>query len=116
MKKTLLLLIVLSLAFSSSAFAQLTVDPWGDGTSLNENATAVDLSPNVQLSYDSDDGTNYALTGANLKGPMCYGVESGNQAVYQQDVGVGVGPTTAVDDNDPDTDYYDGQGWSAVGK
>jgi hypothetical protein len=116
MKKTLLLLIVLSLAFSSSAFA-LTIDPWADGTSLNANSSAASLSPNVELSYDSDDGTNYALTGANLKGAMCYGVESGNQGVYQQAVIVGAGPVPAADDNAPATDQYAADDkWSPVGK
>lgn len=120
MKKIALFLAVV-LFVPSLSFAAISDFDLQDGTSLNANSTAVSLSPNVGLNYASVDGTDYALTGANAKGAMCYGVESGNQGVYQMKVTnattIGGNVTTAVDDNDPDADQYFGVGtWQPVGK
>jgi len=113
--KKIILLIVCSLLVPSFGFA--AAGNLTDGTSLGNSTKGVSLSPNVALDYDSTDGTNYALTGANAKGAMCYGVESGNQGVYQMVVAPGDDNlTAAADDNDPDADQYDGVGaWKSVG-
>ena len=115
--KKIIVLILCAMLIPSLSFAALDAVTLGDGTSLDANGTAVSLSPNVVLNYSSVDGTNYALTGANEKGAMCYGVESGNQGVYQQKVAAEADNVIdSDDDNDPDADQYDGVGsWSSVG-
>jgi len=107
-------MLVPSLSFAADAVALV------DGASVNVNHNAVSLSPNVGLSYHSATGNNYALTGASSKGVMCYGVESGNQGVFQMKVAVndniGGNVTTATDDDDPSLDGYTGVGtWVQVG-
>jgi len=115
--KKIVLLIVCTLLVPSLGFA--ATGNLADGTSLGNSTTSVSLSPNVVLDYDSTGANheNYALTGASEKGAMCYGVESGNQGVYQMVVTPGANNlTAAADDDAPGTDQYAASSdWSSVG-
>lgn len=118
MKKTIITVALCSLIIPSMSFA--AAKSLTDGSSIDANSTAVTLSPNVGLSYHSQTGNNYALTGANAKGVMCYGVESGNQGVFQQKVAtnaeIGGNVVDAKDDNDASKDQYkDVSPWQPVG-
>lgn len=113
MKKILLIVALVSFFVPSMAFSAKTYE---DGSTLGANSEKLSLSPNVELSYDSDDGESYALTGGSQKGNMSYGVEAGNQVVYQKAKDLGENKVeTADDDDDLDAVTY-GDGWSSVGK
>lgn len=112
--KKIVLFLACSLILPSMAFAAVTL---GDGTSISDGGThptsALSLSPNVNLSYDSDTTDSYALTGANEKGAMCYAVMSGDQGVYQQEVDPGTDNVVAADDS---VDYPNDNTWDSVGQ
>jgi len=119
MKKIVLTAILMCLLIPGLAFSGTETSPIEDGSSLDARSTPVSLSPNVQLSYSNltTAGDSYALTGGSSKGTVSYGVEAGNQGVYQMPKTVGVAPEAAVDDKLTGTDQYAGVGdWTAVGK
>lgn len=87
--KKIIMFLLCSLIVPSMSFAVSTL---GSGTSIADSAStpdhpssALSLSPNVQISYLYVDADNYAMTGANAKGSMCYGVVTGDQNVYQDE-------------------------------
>ncbi|MBN2644316.1 MAG: hypothetical protein JXR59_02460 [Desulfuromonadaceae bacterium] len=119
--KKLMLILAFLVIMPSFSFAT-TLALWATDTSIAAGEKPLKLSPTVVLSYDSVDGDSFALTGANNKGPMCYGVEAGNSKTYQKVVGLAasdaVGDSvveTAADDDDVDDDSY-ASTWSEVGK
>lgn len=119
MKKIVLIGLMMCVLIPGLAFAAAESSPIEDGTSLDARSTPVSLSPNVQLSYNNATaaGDSYALTGGSLKGTVSYGVEAGNQAVYQMPKAVGAAPEAAADDSDTAADQYlDNGTWSAVGR
>jgi len=81
MKKIFALMLVLSVAFASSAFATTVSNLTGDVAVGN---TTVKTSKNVYLFYKSAaDATGYAASAYHNKGTKTFGSSSGDAKVYE---------------------------------
>ncbi len=95
------------------AAAPFTVNATNTSVGDTANMTDITLSPNVSLSYDSEtEGSSYQMKGKNSKGPMGYGVDSDDTAIYQMSGDVS---DTLPDAKDDTTLADDGNGWTEMG-